>query len=40
MEKIFGLTRTDEGYWRFKTNQEINNVLKGQNIIGFIKKQM
>jgi hypothetical protein len=39
MEKIFGLTRTDEGYWRFKTNQEIN-VLKGQNIIGFIKKQM
>ena len=27
------------GYWRIKTNQEINYILKGQNIIGFIKKQ-
>ena len=24
---------------RIKTNQEINDILKGQNIIGFIKKQ-
>ena len=39
MRKIFGPTRTDDGYWRSKTNQEINNILKGQNIIGFIKKQ-
>jgi hypothetical protein len=39
MRKIFGLTRTDDGYWRIKTNQEINGILKGQNIIGFIKKQ-
>ena len=37
--KIFGPTRTDDGYWRIKTNQEINDILKGQNIIGFIKKQ-
>ena len=36
--KIFGPTRTDNGYWRIKTNQEINEILKGQNIIGFIKK--
>ena len=35
--KIFGPTRTDDGYWRIKTNQEINYMLKGQNIIGFIK---
>jgi hypothetical protein len=28
-----------DGYWRIKTNQEINDILKGQNIIGFIKKQ-
>jgi hypothetical protein len=28
-----------QGYWRIKTNQEINDILKGQNIIGFIKKQ-
>jgi len=36
--KIFCPTRTDDGYWRIKTNQEINYTLKGQNIIGFIKK--
>jgi len=35
---IFGPTRTDDGYWRIKTNHEINYILKGQNIIGFIKK--
>jgi hypothetical protein len=32
--KIFGPTRTDDGYWRIETN-----LLEGQNIIGFIKKQ-
>ena len=37
--KIFGPTRTDDGYWRIKMNQEINDILKGQNIIRFIKKQ-
>jgi len=37
--KIFGPTRTDDGYWRIKINQEISYILKGQNIIGFIKKQ-
>jgi len=39
MRKIFGPTRTDDGYWRIKTGQEINDILKGQNIIEFIKKQ-
>ena len=39
MRKIFGPTRTNDGYWRIKTNQEINEMLIGQNIIGFIKKQ-
>ena len=39
MRKIFCPTRTDDGYWRIKTHQEINDILKGQNIIGFIKKQ-
>jgi len=39
MRKIFGPTRTADSYWRIKTNQEINYILKGQNIIGFIKKQ-
>jgi hypothetical protein len=35
MRKIYGPTRTDDGYWRIKTNQEVNDILKGQNIIGF-----
>jgi len=39
MRKILGPTRSDDGYWRIKTNQEIGDILKGQNIIGFIKKQ-
>jgi len=39
MRKIFGPTRPDDGYWRIKTNQDINDILKGQHIIGFIKKQ-
>ena len=39
MRKILGPTRSDDGYWRIKTNQEINDIIKGQNIIGFIKKQ-
>jgi len=39
MWNIFGPTRTDDGYWRIKINQEINEILKGQNIIGFVKKR-
>ena len=39
MRKIFGPTRTADGYWRIKTDQEIDEILKGQNIIGFTKKQ-
>jgi len=34
VRKIFGPTRRSDGYWRIKTNQEINDILKGQNIIG------
>jgi len=37
--KIIGPTGTADGHWRIKTDREINDVLKGQNIIGFIKKQ-
>jgi hypothetical protein len=39
MRKIYDPTRTHNGYWRIKTNQELNDVFKGQNIIGLIKKQ-
>jgi hypothetical protein len=38
--KIFGPTRPDDGYWRIKTNQELNDILKGQNVIGYIKKKI
>jgi len=39
MRKMFGPTRTVDGCWRIKTSQEINKILKVQNIIEFIKKQ-
>jgi hypothetical protein len=39
MRKIYGPTGTEDGYWRIKTNHEINDIPEGQNIIGFIKKQ-
>jgi hypothetical protein len=39
MRKMCGPTRTDDDYWRIKTNQDINDILKGQNVIEFIKKQ-
>jgi hypothetical protein len=37
MRKIFGPTRTDDGYCRIKTNQEINEILKGQKKSGLLK---
>jgi hypothetical protein len=37
MRKISGPTRLDEGNCRIKTNQEINESIKGQNITGIIK---
>ena len=36
--KIFGPIRTDDGYWEIKTNQEINDILKGKHAIAFIEK--
>jgi hypothetical protein len=38
MRNVFGPTRSDDGNWRIKSNQEIIDILKGQSIIGFIKK--
>ena len=32
-------TRSDDGYWRIQTNQEISDILKGRNTIGFIKNK-
>jgi hypothetical protein len=36
MRKINGLARTEDGYWRIKTNQEISDILKGHNTIVLI----
>jgi len=36
-KKTFCPTRTADDYWRIKTTQEINDILKEKNIIGFIK---
>ena len=33
MRKVFGPTRAADGYWRIKSNQEINDTLKGKDII-------
>jgi len=38
--QIFGPARTADGYWRLKTDQEINDILEGQNVFGFIKKEI
>ena len=32
MRKIFGPIRTEDGYWKINTNQEINDILKGKKI--------
>ena len=37
---MVGPTRTDDGYCRIKINQEMNNILKGQNILEIIKKRL
>jgi hypothetical protein len=28
MRKIYVPTKTEDGYWRIKTNQEINDIIK------------
>jgi hypothetical protein len=33
MRKIFGPTRTDDGNWKIKINQEINEVIKGVAVL-------
>jgi hypothetical protein len=39
VDKLLKVNKSVDGYRRIKTNQEISDILKGQNIIGFIKKQ-
>jgi hypothetical protein len=39
MRKILGPIRLDDGRWRIKTNQEISDTLKGQNMSGLLKSK-
>jgi hypothetical protein len=39
LRKIYGPTKLLDGNWRFKTNEELDNLIKYKNIINFIKAQ-
>jgi hypothetical protein len=39
LRKTFGPSRNHDGSWRIKTNDELDNVTKGRNIVNFIKAQ-
>jgi hypothetical protein len=37
--RIFGPTTERDGTWRIKTNDELNNLIKNEGIINYIKVQ-
>ena len=37
--KIFGPTKEDNSNWRIKTNKELDELIKHQNIINYVKAQ-
>ena len=39
LRKIYGPTQDKDGVWRIKTNEELENLIKGKNIVRFIKSQ-
>jgi hypothetical protein len=39
LRKIFGPTKEDNGNWRIKTNKELDELMKHQNIINYVKAQ-
>jgi len=39
LRKIFGPTKEENGLWRIKTNEELDERIKRKNIIRFIKSQ-
>jgi hypothetical protein len=40
LRKIFGPTKESNGPWRIKTNEELDELIQQQNVIGFIKSQL
>jgi len=39
LRKIFGSTKESNGVWRIKTNKELDELIKHQNIINYVKAQ-
>jgi hypothetical protein len=39
LRKIFGPTEEDNGIWRIKMNEELDELIKYQNIINYVKSQ-
>ena len=39
LRKIEGPTQDNDGAWRIKTNEELENLIKKKNIVRFIKSQ-
>ena len=39
LRKIFGPTKEANGIWRIKTNKELDELIKHQNIINYVKAQ-
>jgi hypothetical protein len=39
LRKIFGPIKGDNGIWRIKTNKELDELIKHQNIINYVKAQ-
>jgi len=39
LRKIFGPTEESNGVWRIKTNKELDELIKHQNITNYVKAQ-
>ena len=39
MRRVFGPTQKADGEWKFKTNEELVNVIKYENIVRHIKSK-
>ena len=39
LRKIYGQTQDIDGTWRIKTNEELESLIKKENIVRFIKSQ-
>jgi hypothetical protein len=39
IRKIYGPTQDNDGAWKIKTNEELENLIKKKNTVRFIKSQ-